>query len=687
MGKKKKKQGLGQDPATILKKGEMFFQKGNYLLAKKEFEKLGTLAGQKDLLKKIEICDQEIQKQNARELLKRARKIEKGGNPGSAVKCFEEAYGVLGEDWIRKKIEQLQNVVLEIDVRQAAKDAEAACDYRNAAALYGRAFVANENKNMLLGKATCLVKGEAYAEAVSAFEQMTLVEPGHLYDFGFSLAKTGRYYECLKTWDNIPSRDEGFLEQKSLVAALLISDLWVAFEGRETPERVFKEGKYLMDAGYEYPGLSQAVEQSMFAWMGEMWKNEDYDGIRELLNRNSLEMTPALLQLYAKVCFKQTEISGTWEDLSMFWPSAVYSEDFESRFSENQKCDGVRNLLMDWAENLLQGSAQPDQETTEKIFAQWSLERAVASEIHGLVREREKVGLPILMPRLAAQMGKSAELLALVRKNRRFFKNREDYLRTGCCYSPAWESFFHLVGGEYKKAVQTLVPDESGDEFTDYARSRVLFAYGLSCIKRGTRPPDGYSDSMAILFETATRYEKQFIAEALDAVDVNVLQRFEEALMDIHNRRPSDESAKALSLIMSRRAVEMASQNLINDKVLSMQLKNALAINPENEHARGLLRDAESNLEMMALGKALSRHKMNMACKIVNESDSDVVREAFFEFFKRNIEDMDEELSSKSEKIYFLEDIYKWILKVDDDHDLLYDIEKKIDELEGEDLE
>ncbi len=687
MGKKKKNKGIPHDPAAILEKGEKFFQKGNYLLAKNEFEKLGAPTGQKDLLEKIEICDQEIQKQNARELLKKARKIEKGGNPGEAAKCFEDAYEVLGEDWIREKIEQLRNVTLEIDVSRAARDAEAAGDYLKAAVLYDRAFAAHESKDMLLRKAACLVKGEAYAEAVSAFGHMPLEEPEHWYDFGFSLAKTGRYGECLKTWDNIPSQDESFLEQTSLVRALLVSDLYAAFERREDPERIYKEGKYLMDAGYEHPGISLAVEQSMFAWIGEMWKNGDYDGIWELLHRTSLEMEPALLQLYAKVCFKRAEKSGNhWEDLSMFWLSAVYSEEFESRFSETDKCHWARKLLIDWAEALLNGSAQPNEETAEKILAQWSLEREVVAEIHGLARKRKKSRLPVLTPRLAAQTGKSAGLLGLIRKNKRFFKNREDYLRTGCCYSPARESFYHLVGGDYEKAVQTLAPGESGDDFTDYAGGRVFFAHGLSCIKRGTRPLDGYLDRVCALFETSPEYEKQFITEALDAEGASVLQRFEEVLMDIHDRRPSDECAKALSLVMSRRAIEMASQKLISDKVFSMRLKKALKINPENEHARGLLSDAESNLEMMALGKALNRHKMSMACKIVSESDSDVVREAFFDFFERSIEDMDVELSSESEKIFYLKDVHKWCARVDADHDILYDIEDKIEELEGGNL-
>lgn len=688
MGKKKKKKGIPHDPAAILKKAEKFFQKGNYRLAGKEFEKLGVLTGQKDLLEKIEICDKEIKKQDAGDLLKKARKIEKGGNPGAAVKCFEDAYEVLGEDWIREKIEQLRNVTFVLDVSRAAKNAEAAGDYLKAAELYGRAFADHETENMALRKAVCLVKAEAYVEAVSVFQNIAVKEPAHLYNFGFSLAKTGRYYDCLKLWEGIPSQDERFLEQKSLVCDLLVSDLYAAFERREDPERIYKEGKYLLDAGHEIPELPLVIKQSMFSWIEVLWGNEDYDIIWELLRRASPAMEPALLQLYAKVCFKRAEQSGSHrEDLSMFWLSAVYSEDFESRFSEADECDQARKLLMDWAEVLIKSSAQTDGEIAEKILAQWSLEKEMVVEIRGLVRKRKKSRLPILTPRLAEQTGKSTELLAFIRKNRRFFKNREDYLRIGCCYSPARESFYHLMGGEYEKAVQALTIGENGDEFADYARGRVFFAYGLKRIKRGAGPPDEYPGSLLALFETAPEYEKKFVKEALEAEGVNVLQRFEDALMNIHDGRPSDALAKALSFVMSRRAIEMISQKLINEKVFSRRLKEALKIDPENEHARGLLRDSESNLEMMALEKALDRYKMSSACKIVIESKSDVVREAFFEFFERAIEKIEEERGSESEKIFYLKDIHKWCARVDDDHGILYDIEELLEELEGTNIE
>jgi len=78
---------------------------------------------------------------------------------------------------------------------------------------------------------------------------------------------------------------------------------------------------------------------------------------------------------------------------------------------------------------------------------------------------------------------------------------------------------------------------------------------------------------------------------------------------------------------------------------------------------------------------------MSLACKIAVESRSDVVRAAFFEFFEGVVEEIEEEPVSESKKILYLKDIYKWCARVDDDHDILYDIEELLDELEGTNIE
>ena len=94
MGKKKKK-GAKRDPEAILARGERLFQKGNYLLAEREFEKAGEMLGLESLHKKIEICRREIRKSKAKDLVKRAKKLAMDGNPRSALACFEDAYDVL----------------------------------------------------------------------------------------------------------------------------------------------------------------------------------------------------------------------------------------------------------------------------------------------------------------------------------------------------------------------------------------------------------------------------------------------------------------------------------------------------------------------------------------------------------------------------------------------------------------
>ena len=59
MGKKKKK-GAKRDPDAVLARAERLFQKGNYLLAEREFEKVGEMLGRENLYEKIEICRREI---------------------------------------------------------------------------------------------------------------------------------------------------------------------------------------------------------------------------------------------------------------------------------------------------------------------------------------------------------------------------------------------------------------------------------------------------------------------------------------------------------------------------------------------------------------------------------------------------------------------------------------------------
>ncbi|MBW1690437.1 MAG: hypothetical protein JRJ70_06720 [Deltaproteobacteria bacterium] len=135
MGKKKK----DRSPESMLARAEKLFSRGNYPLAKKEFEKVlrgrfqpvglpGRSKGpsgpesermveRKDISERIEICNKEIKRLKAEDLIRRARKYSGNGNPREALRCFEGAYGISGEDWIREKIGRLRYCLSMISER------------------------------------------------------------------------------------------------------------------------------------------------------------------------------------------------------------------------------------------------------------------------------------------------------------------------------------------------------------------------------------------------------------------------------------------------------------------------------------------------------------------------------------------------------------------------------------------
>ena len=93
-----------------------------------------------------------------------------------------------------------------------------------------------------------------------------------------------------------------------------------------------------MAAGYESSELPLVIEQSMFAWIEVLWGNEDYDFLWELLRQALPAMEPALLQLYAKVCFKRLKNKGIMEMIfpcSGFQPSIPKNLNPHFRMLEN----------------------------------------------------------------------------------------------------------------------------------------------------------------------------------------------------------------------------------------------------------------------------------------------------------------------------------------------------------------
>lgn len=430
MAKKKKAKSL----QSILARAEKLFHRGNYPLAKREFEKAwrmveqeGVTERREEIARKIEICSKEAERLKVEDLVKRAKKYARKRNLQGALRCFEQAHEITGEDWIRERIGRLQGALLRRDTVKAARDAEAGGEYEKAAALYEQAFITQKREDLLAKRACCLVKAKRYEEAISVFKDLVVSDHGAMYNYGFALARVGRYYECLKVWDNIASQVKGFLEQKKAVRSLLAADLYKRF-GR----------------------------------------GQDF-----------ARMEPALLALRAKTSFKLAETSTEHlADLTMFWLTAVYGDVFGRFSSGMEESVNVRRELIRMAEDLITRHANSGDGAAEKALTYWNIEKKLVEDLSALVGARHDLAHLVCTPRFAARFCKSAQVLRLIRENREFFENTEHYLSTGSFYSPAWQSLYDLENGEYEKALGGLASISS--EAKDMMSSRITALRGRS---------------------------------------------------------------------------------------------------------------------------------------------------------------------------------------------------------------
>jgi len=688
---------------AILDRAEYLFDKGNYGLAKVEFEKINSVFPQDDFAEKIAICEKEIAQVRFKELIKKARKYAKKNSLGESLGYFEEAYKISQEDWLSERIAELKTELFGRNSFEAAKSAEDSGDYVKAADLYEQAFATQRDEELLLKKAGLLVKAGKYEEAVSAFRSLDVSDDDAKYNYGFALAATRQYCECLKIWDTISplfplAGYKTFSQQKRQVQSRLAKDLMLEFSkltGDKTHKEkqteafsdIYEQGRYLLEhSEIEKTKLTALTEYCKYLQIAFMWKQEKYSDMLKLLLPYPKKLNADLLALYAKTFFRIAETSEKYfSDLVMFWLTALYNEEIFAKLSAAEEQSGhIREQLLHYAENMIKIHAEAGNIEAKKALRIWNVEKRIVKGLRDLSEIEPEAARLVCSSRFAEKFGRSDEVISFIRNNRSFFSNIEHYLLTGGIFSSAGKSLFHLLCGEHEESLASLpeLYDPKEAEFVKYCTERVHFSYGLYCLEKGDNRFVRYFESAMPLFEKAPDYEKMVIEKSLACHRLEEIGRYENALSEIHSKRPGPEIRNALSLVMVRRGIGMYNKHQINSKNMEVILKKALQHNPENELARVTLRSMQVDIEMEALGKAINKHKMNKACRIAADSENKEVKSEFFEFMKRNLNHLEEMEMENEEKVFLLNDFFKWCARVDESHAILNDIDRIIKKLE-----
>ncbi|MEA2083771.1 MAG: hypothetical protein U9O82_05915 [Thermodesulfobacteriota bacterium] len=677
-----------QSPEAILARAEKMFAKRNFQAAIKEYERANRSLQQDGIIAKIQICKKEIAGLNAKELIKKARRHLKKNNQAEAIRCFEKAYQITGEMWLQEKIGQLQE---ELQCRDSVKDAitaETKGDYLTAAELYGRIEASEKGREMRCKKAHCLVMAEKWEEAVPSYEGFPLSAPRDIYNFGLALAMQSRYHDCLQTWEGLDSEHPDFAAQKEIVISLWISDLYNRLRNDYDSAGLYEEARLLLHFT-DHPDLKRLMEYCRAGFIKRLWREERYETIIKLFH-NVTETDVDLLELRAKAGFRLMEESENHpsrrmvDDFIMYWLTALYHPGILERFPVvREERDILRQKLIERAEKLVKKYAGSGGPEAENALKQWRTERRVIEDLYELSADQQQ-GPPVCTARFAVYFDQSARMAELIRANRDFFRDTEHYLTTGSYFSSAAKGLLNVENKKYEQALKGLNGITGRDEFTEFAVLRIQFEYGLHCLHSGNvKDAVKYLTLATPLFDKASGPEKELTGNAFDIYEASSLQHYEEVLKAVRKKRQSTEINKALSTIMTGRAIDLHNNNSINIKALSVSLRKALTLYPENEMARIAMRDVDCDLEIIKLRQAISRRKMNKACRIVLDSEYEEPYNEFFNFMKYNIEALsDDSGMEKLEKISILNDMYNWCFTVDSDHVILDDLSEELDRLD-----
>ncbi len=681
--KSKKKQLSAHD---ILERAEKLFTKKSYQAALKEYGKFEKVNESKDSLPKevaehIGVCRKEIATIRAGELIKKARRLQKKGDSAQALKVFEQALELSGDERIAEIIAGLQTASGEKKLLTSVDKAEAAGDYSAAAEFLAQLYAGNSDITLLCRRARCLAMAGQWVEAVEVYAESECSEIVDLYNYGFALAQQHKYFESLNVWQQIQSEHPDFVEQKESVFALFLRDT----ESRLDDDPLGREAEIRRQiqslSGYENSSTAMhLISRCHSLQLAELWQANRMREIGEM-SENTDHLNLAVLAVHAKAAFIHAKKEGSHlSDADMrkfidFWLSALF----------NPVSGEVSESLFDSGLKLVKEYAGYHSQVGKQLLSQWkeSVDLLTILNTHRAGEKNDR-SIPLFTPALALQAGICEDILELIRKNEDAFLDRTGFLGAGASYSRAAAALLMVRNVDIEGAVAflDLHMKDNGDPFVGHATKIIMLACGhQAMVNREFKQAETLLVKVAPLFKGVKTQKLQLIT-MLDMEEDWDVERLGTCMIILSAWRkndPSEEVEHALCRVMTRRAVELFNNEKMNVRVLVTSLKKAIALNPNDEFTKFQLGGARRNLELAELRRLLDCFKLSAASSLAAKSQYADVREAFFAFIGGVSEQAGSEFDAQPDESMFLfRKLLKQAVKVDPLHPVVSMLEAKI---------
>lgn len=664
-----------------LQKGNRFFARKNFSLAKKEFETALAIESREELLDKIRICAEQIAIQESKEAIKRGRKLEKKGKYREALQHYEKAAAQETEAGLEQKIAELREKQTFSEVVSTLTGVEAGNDLEARLAAYDKALAIKPNAALVEKKAECLVRLGRFTEAIELYLTQPPANDPARYYFGYACVKSGHYLRALEQWTTLERKDRELLGQVEVLLPFAARQLDTGKQGYGSAYRLLRglpeEAKSMALQNYE--------RFFKFRYIDELWSREEYEEILDILSPLPENLSLPWLDLYAKLYFKLAQRDIRYlEPAISFWLTAIYNDRLldslalKRQMGKDFAIQPIREKLVWYLEELLAKYAR-EGSLTDRLSAFWEMEARIIREISGLpVSECPLETFPCT-PSLAAKFSLSTQVFEFLEAYRKAARGEtEASFEASAYFSTAGQSLILLELGEEERAL-ALVPTDARGELAAYCRRRVLLGYGMAKLRRGEQHLKRYFSEALPLIRRYPHYLEEIIelayTEEKDRSYAGLAEVME--LLSEHIETPKLHEATAHA--MGIKAMELL-DNHVRLETVEKLLQKALTLFPGAQLAQTTLAEVRSIKGLKELDLAFKRQNLAKAVNIVIRSRDPRHIEYFFDTMEawfETVKDWDEKL-----RLSELREFYQGCCRVDEEHPLTLEIGAELRALE-----
>jgi tetratricopeptide (TPR) repeat protein len=644
MAKSRKTKGPPLEQA--LEKGERFFQKRNFPLAKREFEaalRLGASDTQaREIADRLDICVRELAVLEGREAVKRGRKLEKKGHWRDALAQFEKALACEPEPWLEDRIAALKTQLSRTEASILLETVAADEDPQVRLAAYDKALTAGPDRALTEGKANCLVELDRFDAAIALYAVAPPSSDLSRYRHGYACAAVGRYLDAFAAWQGMETRPEGMLEQVEQLLPLACRE--AERMGGADPYGVIAGIARGIDAAEKNQRFAAWEEHAACARLEALWKQERFEEMLQLLpplgqfTDRSSDRPPdrAVLALHAKVGFKLAERDPSHLESAMaLWLTAVYDDTLLSSLAVHRTATGsvdrqaIRTRLVERLGVLVKRYATQGR-LSRQLEGIWRMEARIVQQLSALpVTETPPPFYPCT-PGFAVRYGIAEDIFAFLdRQPGLSGDSTVDLQELRAYFSAAGQAMMRMEAGEEELALAAM-PRGGEDDLARYCRERIALACGMAKAHRGERRIKRHLLDALPLLEAEPKRLEELVELAYADKPGEFFEGLADAMEALCARIDTPKFRKATAHVMGIKAVRMLNRGS-SPTVVEKLLERALELFPDSELV-GTTLDAIAERRLLDdVAKAFRRQNPLRAAQLVQLSNDPDSHQYFFE--------------------------------------------------------